>query len=48
MDQYHNDQVVQLSNDEQYDAAGKGRPGRRGLSVNTIPMGIDMATPLGS
>lgn len=46
MDQLHSDQVVQLSNDELYDATGKGRPGRRGLSVNTIPMGTDMGAAM--
>lgn len=41
MDQYHNDQVVQLTNNEYYDGSG-AQIGRRGLAVNEIPLGLDL------
>ena len=40
MDQYHNDQVVQISNDELYE--NNQIESRRGLSINTIPVGINL------
>ncbi|WP_118972885.1 hypothetical protein [Taibaiella koreensis] len=42
MDQYHNDQVVHLMNDEAYDSSGKATWIRRGLAVNDIPIGLEL------
>ncbi len=40
MDQYHNDQVVQITNDEVYQ--NNQHETRRGLAINAIPFGVTL------